>query len=86
VKCGAFVAAFVLNAKFGLDQGFETYDDDLAGAQPQPVPQRLSEHRLGDVVTSAALAWLDRVTADGERAQPFFCWVHLYDPHYPYFP
>ena len=27
----------------------------------------------------AALAWLDL-----DRGQPFFLWVHLYDPHAPY--
>src|SRR5436190_2059543 len=27
-ETGAFVASYVLNAKFGLDRGFETYDDD----------------------------------------------------------
>ena len=29
----------------------------------------------------AALAWL----RPRGRGKPFFCWVHLFDPHYPYF-
>ena len=39
-RTGAFIAAFVLNAKFGLDQGFDRYDDDLTGAYDQDVPEQ----------------------------------------------
>jgi len=94
-RTGAFVAAFVLNRKFGLDQGFHTYDDDLTKAHEQEVPEPLSVYRPGDVVVDDALAWLTEVTEErsgGDAAkgdthpQPFFAWVHLYDPHYPYHP
>src|SRR5881296_3528380 len=57
-QTAAFVAAFVLSAKFGLNRGFTTYDDDLSGAQKQEVPEPMSVHRPGNVVTDAALAWL----------------------------
>jgi arylsulfatase A-like enzyme/Tfp pilus assembly protein PilF len=77
-RTGAFVAAFVLNRRFGLDRGFATYDDDLAGARQQIVEEHLSVYRPGDRVVDAALAWL------GEPGDaPFFAWVHLYDPHFP---
>src|SRR5207247_4868114 len=82
-QTGAFVAAFVLNSRFGLNRGFQTYDDDLAGAWRQAVPEPLSVYRPGDRVTDAALDWLDRAVAT-TGARPFFAWVHLYDPHYPY--
>ena len=82
---GAFVAAFVLNSQFGLNRGFQTYDDDLSGAQEQEVPEPMSRYRPGNVVTDAALAWLERAVAREGQGRPFFCWVHLYDPHYPYF-
>ncbi len=78
---GAFVAAFVLDRKFGLSRGFETYDDDLAAALEQEVPQPLSLYRSGARVVDAALSWLEGAAA-GER--PFFAWVHLYDAHYPW--
>lgn len=81
-KTGAFVAAFVLNSKFGLNRGFERYDDDLTGAREQEVKQQLSRYRPGNLVVDSALAWLAQNPADD---QPFFAWVHLYDPHYPYF-
>jgi arylsulfatase A-like enzyme/Flp pilus assembly protein TadD len=81
-QTAAFVAAFVLNAKFGLNHGFTTYDDSLTGAQKQEVPEPLSVYRPGNLVTDAALAWLAQAVDAG---RPFFCWVHLYDPHYPYY-
>src|SRR2546426_10313705 len=83
-ETGAFVAAFVLNSKFGLNRGFHTYDDDLEGAPAQEVPEPLSVYRPGNTVTDRALAWLERIAVDESRARPFFCWVHLYDAHYPY--
>ena len=79
-RTGAFVAAFVLDAKFGLARGFDRYDDDLSGAYEQEVPEALSAYRPGDRVVDAALEWL----GEGEQDTPFFAWVHLYDAHYPW--
>lgn len=73
----AFVASFVLNAKFGLNRGFGTYGDDMPAGDP--TRNVLERQRDGKFVVDAALAWLDR-----SRRRPFFCWVHLYDPHQPY--
>jgi tetratricopeptide (TPR) repeat protein len=73
----AFVASFVLNGKFGLDRGFKIYDDDFAGEE-QGV-DALHRMRRGEAVVDAALAWLGQ-----KRERPFFCWIHLYDPHAPY--
>ncbi len=85
-QTAAFVSAFVLDAKFGLSQGFDTYDDDLTGAYPQQVSAPLSRYRAGNLVTDAALGWLGQAVANPESRRPFFCWVHLYDPHFPHFP
>jgi arylsulfatase A-like enzyme/predicted Zn-dependent protease len=76
----AFVAAYVLDGKWGLDQGFDTYYDkfDLS---------RFEKISLGEVqrpaneVLDEALGWLER-KKDGK----FFAWIHLYDPHTPYAP
>lgn len=76
---GAFTAAFVLDSKFGLEQGFDTYNDDLSGT-PRPA-DILHRERPGNVVVDAALAWLKERGGD-----PFHCWIHLYDPHLPYMP
>ena len=73
-ETGAFVASFVLNSKFGLNRGFQHYDDQFAeaGAAEDPIHQR----RDGQKVVDNALAWLKM-----RNAQPFFCWIHLYDAH-----
>jgi len=73
----AFVASFVLDRKFGLDRGFRTYDDEFA--DDEPGGEALHRQRRGELVVDAALEWLQ-----AKRAKPFFCWVHLYDPHAPY--
>lgn len=75
----AFVAAFVLDERFGLARGFEVYDDDLGDVR-RDLPDPLAVHRSGAQVTDAALRWLDGAVRD----EPFFCWVHLYDTHFPY--
>jgi arylsulfatase A-like enzyme/Flp pilus assembly protein TadD len=73
----AFVSAFPLDSRFGLDQGFETYDDRFpARARPGLV---VSE-RPAEKTVSAALPWL------AAQKGLWFCWVHLWDPHEPYAP
>ncbi len=76
-RTAAFVAAFVLDSKFGLDRGFELYEDDLSHAPDADHP--LHRARSGEQVVDLTLEWLDE-----HNREPFFCWVHLYDPHYPY--
>jgi arylsulfatase A-like enzyme/Tfp pilus assembly protein PilF len=75
----AFVASFVLNAKFGLNQGIDTYDDDLSGT-PRPT-DALHRERSGNIVVDSALNWLTH-----HKNERFHCWIHLYDPHKPYLP
>ncbi|MBI3860870.1 MAG: sulfatase-like hydrolase/transferase, partial [Planctomycetia bacterium] len=74
---GAFVASFVLNRKFGLDRGFNTYDDEFFSEEP--AEDALHRQRHAGSVVDAALRWLNL-----KRDKPFFCWIHLYDPHAPY--
>jgi arylsulfatase A-like enzyme/tetratricopeptide (TPR) repeat protein len=79
-ETGAFIAAFVLDGRWGLGQGFAHYDDrfdlskykvlDLGGVQ-----------RPANQVVDSALEWMQ-----ARRGAPFFAWVHLYDPHTPYDP
>lgn len=80
-QTGAFVASFTLDSRNGLDRGFGTYQDDMSAACVRDENEPLSVYRPGDVVTDAALAWL----SDRDKSRPFFCWVHLFDPHLPYF-
>lgn len=73
----AVVSAVVLARRQGLDQGFRVYDDDLGTgyAQGSVVSERTAEN-----TTAAALRAL------GGLKQPFFLWVHYYDPHEEYRP
>jgi len=75
----AFIGSSVLKKRFGLNQGFATYDDEMpasAGGSAEAEPER----RASDVVDRAA-KWLDT-----QSGKPFFLWVHVYDPHIPYDP
>ncbi|HXI28597.1 MAG TPA: sulfatase-like hydrolase/transferase, partial [Vicinamibacterales bacterium] len=57
-RTGAFVGAFVLDARFGLNRGFDVYDDRYGDAAD-------AERRAEDVVRPAA-AWIVRgAAADG---------------------
>lgn len=71
----AFVSSAVLDGAFGLDRGFDQYDDELGpivvgGA---PVIERSAKETI-----DAARAWI------GAQQGPWFAWVHLYDPHMPW--
>ncbi|MGH7149073.1 MAG: sulfatase-like hydrolase/transferase, partial [Planctomycetota bacterium] len=71
----AFVGAFPLERRFGLAQGFAVYDDEVGEAG-----DRFSiAERRGEEVVSRALRWIA-----GPAREPFFLWVHLFDPHAPY--
>lgn len=76
-QTGAFVASFTLNARNGLNRGFDVYDDDQGEAYEHHKDEPLSSYRPGNLVTDAALDWLQ--SRDDDR--PFFCWAHYFDPH-----
>ena len=77
-RTGAFVSAFPLESRFGLSRGFNEYDDRFADAAR---PAFLVQERSGPETVAIAKRWIDS-RGDG----PWFCWVHLYEPHYPYTP
>jgi arylsulfatase A-like enzyme/Flp pilus assembly protein TadD len=74
----AFVGAYPLDSHYGLDRGFDVYDDSYPRGS-HPGSFELAERR-GDRVIAPALAWW---TA---QQRPRFLWVHLYDPHAGYEP
>jgi len=77
-RTAAFVASFSLDSRFGLDQGFDLYDDSFQVGMPF---KPLNSERRADAVAALFSAWLD-----GQAGEPFFGWVHLFDPHLPYRP
>ena len=80
LRTGGFVGAFVLDAKWGIAQGFDHYFDDFELGDTVRMALNEIERPAGEV-TDAALAWLD----EAPEAR-FFSWVHYYDPHSPYEP
>jgi len=79
-RTGAFVGSFILDRRFGLDRGFDRYDDEIVRDVSDSAGTFEAERRGGEVV-DRALAWLRK-----EDTRPFFAWVHLYDAHAPYAP
>lgn len=76
----AFVAAFVLDSRWGIDQGFDYYYDNFDLTKYKKVSLDAVQRR-GDEVLSEAYKWLESHTQG-----KFFAWIHLYDPHTPYDP
>ncbi len=98
-RTAAFVSAFVLDDRFGLDQGFEVYNGNfdkihlnfLSNFMKNSIYQGIVQHlglmredylqRRGANTTDNAIAWLE-----AHREEPFFVWVHYFDPHSPWDP
>ena len=91
-QTAAFVGAFVLDRRFGLSQGFDTYDDRIL--RDPKASDRLDAERPASAVVDSTLAWLNQHVAQSTQhaaeparhPEPFFVWIHLYDPHAPYNP
>ncbi|MCL6583984.1 MAG: tetratricopeptide repeat protein [bacterium] len=79
-QTAAFVGSFVLDRRFGLDQGFDTFDDYMN--KDQEATLLLYNERKAEDVVSGAEKWL----RTNGRNKPFFLWVHCFDPHAPYEP
>ncbi len=73
----AFVGAFPLDSRFGLTQGFDLYDDNYGGKSDQEFAY---VERRAEVVVEKALGWLKA------QKNPWFIWVHCFDPHQRYDP
>jgi choline-sulfatase len=76
----AFISSAVLKKLFGLNQGFQIYDDQMPKPGKGHEFLEDAERRAGDTV-DRAIRWLDT-----QSGKPFFLWVHVYDPHAPYQP
>jgi len=78
-RTGGFISAFVLDSRWGIDQGFERYFDDFDLSRFEKQAGMDAIQRPGHETVDEALRWLA-----AERERPFFLWVHLYDAHTPY--
>lgn len=77
-RTGGFVGAFVLDRRWGIAQGFDVYSDDFDVIAAGDVPMDYIQRRASDVIAMAKPFM--------EGPAPFFCFLHLYDPHTPYEP
>jgi len=74
---GAVVGAYPLDSRFGIAQGFDFYEDNVA---PKGAPKNSVGERDAEAVAAIAKNWL------GWQKSNWFLWIHVYDPHYPYEP
>ena len=85
-----FVSSYVLSKELGWSAGFSHFDDTFRserGALDRMAPDLTGDleqfkgkplERDGIATTSAVREWLD------SAPEPFFLFVHLFDPHTPY--
>lgn len=73
-RTAAFIGAFPLESRHGLDRGFDLYDEEF-------LRRSRSQERSAGAVLDAAEGFL---RANVASKQPFFLWVHLFDAHTPY--
>jgi len=95
------VSCEFLTERFGLHQGFTHFDDTISsylftlstfGAVQflnhfSPVIDYLSSkglygYSVAEQVNTSALSWLE----ENGRGNPFFLFLHYFDPHHPYLP
>ena len=79
-QTGGFIAAFVLDARWGLDQGFDRYFDDFDFKKFERIGLDTVQ-REGGIVLEESLRWMDEV-----KDERFFAWLHFYDVHTPWEP
>lgn len=87
-SCAAAIGAFPLLSRFGLNQGFDLYDErlgaeftDLEGNRSIRKQRLFFDERKAALVNESVFPWLDE-----HHEEPFFLWVHYFDPHHPHEP
>ena len=84
--CAAGIGAFPLLSRFGLDQGFDLYDErlgvefnDLEGNRSIRKQRLFFDERKAALVNESVFPWLNE-----NHQTPFFLWLHYFDPHHPH--
>jgi arylsulfatase len=91
---GGFVSVKIIDSRIGFAQGFDYFSDvpepPDTGEKSDNVFKQIIKggitstpllQRRGDETIDEGLSWLHE-----NKDQPFFSWIHLYDPHLPYTP
>ncbi|RLC35689.1 sulfatase, partial [Candidatus Shapirobacteria bacterium] len=86
-QTGAIVSCPGMNKWYGLDKGFDYYDDEIPlladGTDPLltvDVKKRGSALKRADVVVSKAKKWIGQ----RDKNRPFLLFLHFFDAHWPY--
>ena len=83
---GAIVACPGLNRWYGLDRGFNHYDDEVPKLADGRDPLHVNDVKIrgtalkrAPLVVERSLQWLE-----SRRRRPFFMFTHFFDTHWPY--
>ena len=74
MRTAAFVSHVIFQPEYNYNQGFEHYDDSVL-KKGRPV-QISSAKEISDL----AISWIEE-----NSDEPFFTWLHYFDPHSHYF-
>jgi len=89
-RTAGFYTGPYLSVRYGLDQGFETYESCSAAFTEGALDERQSARRAhreshreisSPRLVERSLAWLER-----QGDEPFFLFLHFFDVHYDYIP
>lgn len=87
-KTAAAIASFPLTSQFGIDQGFDYFNDhvtqkyeDIHGDKTIAKKQLFFDERNSAQVNEAIMPWIE-----DNHESPFFVWFHYFDPHHPHEP
>ncbi len=83
----AFVSSFAVSSEFGYARGFDHYDEQFPEEESTMLSNRMwEEHfveggfdRPADATNREAVKWIEQ-----NSKEPFFLWLHYFDPHSPY--
>lgn len=97
----AFVGSFALASVFGLNQGFDKYEESFIGDPSRFIGSQIElktregktmetlepDTKTGDITRRAEEVNKAFFEWLGHRSQgKFFAFIHYYDPHFPYYP
>jgi arylsulfatase A-like enzyme len=77
---GGAVSSYVLRGATGIGESLDFFDDSVGGDVEWTRDLSLLQRRGGETARRA-IAWAERV-----KARPFFLFLHIYEPHFPYEP
>jgi len=77
----AFIGAYVLHSKWGLNQGFDIYSDMFKDESGDKIISLDEIQKRAAEVLQDASSWLAK-----NKDKKFFSLIHLYDPHASYDP